>query len=121
MFGGSTPLPLPLANAALTAVQILRKDKSLRKRLVQNVNYVKSELHKAGLKIGPSPSPLVAIFPQTDHEARLLKARCLANESFPSFIKYHGGPKNGYFRFAISSEHTRKQLDDLLKALIGQN
>jgi 7-keto-8-aminopelargonate synthetase-like enzyme len=120
MFGGSTPLPLPLANAALTAVQLLRREQSLRKRLAQNVLYVKSKLRKAGLEIASPPSPLVAIFPNTDREAKELKARCLANGIFPSFIKYHGGPKDGYFRFAISSEHAKKQLDALLKALIGQ-
>jgi hypothetical protein len=36
---------------------------------------------------------------------------------FPPFIKYPGGPPNGYFRFVISSEHTRPQLDALLKVL----
>ncbi|MEO7299238.1 MAG: pyridoxal phosphate-dependent aminotransferase family protein [Verrucomicrobiota bacterium] len=119
MFGGSTPLPLPLANAALTAVQILQTHKTLRLRLVQNVSYAKNELRKAGLEISPPPSPIVAVFPKTSGEAEKLKARCLANEVFPSFIKYHGGPKNGYFRFAISSEHTKKQLNALLKALVG--
>lgn len=118
MFGGSTPLPLPLANAALAAVQILRTDKSLRRRLVQNVKHVKNELRKASLEISDSPSPIVAVVPKSEREANLLKSNCLANGVFPSFIKYHGGPKNGYFRFAISSEHTKAQLDALLKSLL---
>lgn len=118
MFGGSTPLPLPLANAALTAVQVLRADKSLRRRLVQNVSYLKNELRKAGLKISAPPSPIIAIFPKSDREADTLKSKCGAHGVFPSFIKYHGGPENGYFRFAISSEHTKTQLDALLKALV---
>jgi 7-keto-8-aminopelargonate synthetase-like enzyme len=118
MFGGSTPLPLPLANAALTGVHLLRTDKSFRKRFVRNADYVKGQLRKAGLKIAPSPSPIVAIFPKSNREAAQLKIRCLANGVFPSFIKYHGGPKNGYFRFAISSEHTKAQLDALIKALV---
>ena len=118
MFGGNTPLPLPLANSALTAVQILRTDKSLRRRLVENVKYVKSRLRKAGLEISDPPSPIVAVVPKSEREANALKSRCLANGVFPSFIKYYGGPENGYFRFAISSEHTHKQLDALLKALV---
>jgi len=118
MFGGSTPLPLPLANASLAAVEILRTEKNLRRKLVQNVNYLKSELRRAGLQVSDPPSPIVARFPKTQREAEELKARCLANGIFPSFIYYHGGPKNGYFRFAISSEHSKKQLDALLKALV---
>jgi len=121
IFGGSTPLPLPLANASLTAIEILRTDKTLRRQLVENVDYIKREMQKAGFVVSAPPSPIVAVFPKTEREASTLKARCEANGIFPSFIKYHGGPENGYFRFAISSEHTKKQLDALLKALLGQN
>jgi 7-keto-8-aminopelargonate synthetase-like enzyme len=96
----------------------LRTEKNLRLRLVQNVNYLKGELQKVGLEVSNPPSPIVACFPKTKREADKLKARCLANGVFPSFIHYHGGPENGYFRFAISSEHTKKQLDALLKALV---
>src|SRR5262249_35716031 len=41
LFIGSTPLPLPLAYAALVAVQIVKRDKSLRRRLNRNANFVK--------------------------------------------------------------------------------
>ncbi len=118
MFVGSTPLPLPLANAALQSIQILRADKTLRRRLVENVSHIKSGLADAGLETPNGPSPIFGVCPTTVRETDETKARCIANGVFPSFIKYHGGPKNGYFRFAISSEHTRKQLDDLLEALI---
>ncbi len=118
MFAGSTPLPLPLASAALKAVQVLAAEKSLRQRLVRNVAFVKGELSKAGANISPPPSPIVAIIPQTVREAERIKARCLAAAVFPSFIKYGGGPQDGYFRFAISSEHTREQLDALVRALV---
>lgn len=118
MFVGSTPLPLPLANAALASLKILRSDKSLKRRLAENVSYVKTSSANAGLEICATPSPIIAVIPESNREANTLKARCLANGVFPSFIKYYGGPENGYFRFAISSEHTKKQLDDLLKALV---
>jgi len=121
MFGGSTPLPLPLANAALASVGILRSEKALRRRLVENVSHIKAQLEKAGVEIAATPSPIIAVIPKSDREAETLKANCLANGVFPSFIKYHGGPKNGYFRFAISSEHTKRQLDALLRALTGRD
>ncbi|MEO6034522.1 MAG: pyridoxal phosphate-dependent aminotransferase family protein [Verrucomicrobiota bacterium] len=119
MFGGSTPLPLPLANAALASINILRTDKKLRQRLVQNVAHVKSKLRESGWEIAPPPSPIVAIFPKSLRQAEKLKERCLANGVYPSFINYHGGPRDGYFRFAISSEHSRRQLDSLIAALIS--
>jgi len=150
MFVGSTPLPLPLANAAQTALHILRKEKGFRERLGRNVNYVKDPLSRnvgqtflsagsgdfpvarrntglespvnrqAGKPALHSPSPIIAIIPKNAEEAEAIKKHCLQNGVFPSFIKYHGGPKDGYFRFVLSSEHSKGQLDDLLKALIGR-
>jgi 7-keto-8-aminopelargonate synthetase-like enzyme len=46
-----------------------------------------------------------------------LKRDLVAAGIYPPFIKYPGGPPNGYFRFVISSEHTRSQLDNLLEVL----
>jgi len=32
-------------------------------------------------------------------------------------VKYPGGPAESYFRFAISSEHSREQLDAVIEAV----
>ena len=117
MFAGSTPLPLPLANAALEGVRILKADPSLRQRLVANTAYVKAALRQAGLPLADNPGPIVPLFPARPSEALRLQLALLAAAVYPSFIKYPGGPPNGYFRFVISSEHTRPQLDALLKVL----
>jgi hypothetical protein len=45
----------------------------------------------------------------------------LARDIHPPFIRYPGGPAPGYFRFAISSEHTAAQLDALVAVLRGKN
>ncbi|MBI3851763.1 MAG: aminotransferase class I/II-fold pyridoxal phosphate-dependent enzyme [Verrucomicrobia bacterium] len=115
---GNTPLPLPLANAALESLEILRTDRSLLRRLATNTQYVKLALRKVGLPVGETHSPIVAIIPRRAADGVRLKRQLLAHRIFPSFIRYPGGPKNGYFRFTISSEHSRKQLDDLVEALM---
>lgn len=117
LFSGNTPLPLPLANAALKSLAILKTDKKLRARLVHNTQFVKTELKKLSLAIPETPSPIIPIVPQSAKEADRLKKRLLAHNIYPSFIKYPGGPDSGYFRFAISSEHTQKQLENLVAAL----
>ncbi len=117
MFAGSTPLPLPLANAALKSIELLRTDPGLRCRLSHNVNYVKSALRSRGLPVAETPSPVIAVVPRHAAEARSIRRCLLARGVFPSFIHYPGGPAAGYFRFAISSEHTRSQLDALLTGL----
>ncbi len=115
---GNTPLPLPLVNAGLKSLEVFKTDRSLRRRLVTNTRYVKSALKHAGLAVGETPSPIVAIVPRRAADVTRLKRQLLARNIFPPFIRYPGGPKSGYFRFTISSAHSRRQLDDLVNALV---
>jgi 7-keto-8-aminopelargonate synthetase-like enzyme len=117
MFIGGTPLPLPLANAALAGVRILKANPSLRRRLLENAAYVKTALREAGLPLAETPGPIIPVLPKRPSESSHLQHALFAAGVYPPFIKYPGGPPNGYFRFVISSEHTRPQLDALLKVL----
>jgi len=121
-FVGSTPLPLPLANAALTSLKICqRRGGRLRQRLHDNADYVKVALETGGFKIPPMPGPIIPVHTQGEFESLALKKHLLAAGIFPPFLKYPGGDANGYFRFVISSEHTRAQLDTLVNALRNFN
>lgn len=116
-FIGSTPVPPPLANAALESVKFLASHgTSLRRQLSENSRRVKSELAEAGFEIPDTPGPIIPIYPQSESETRALKKHLLAAGIYPPFLKYPGN-MNGYFRFVISSEHTRAQLDTLIKSL----
>jgi 7-keto-8-aminopelargonate synthetase-like enzyme len=119
MFVGSTAPPLPLVNAALAGVRTLQMDKGLRRRLVANAAYVKTALRQGGLPLADTPGPIVPLHPRRPSEAARLNRALLAAGIFPPFIKYPGGPPNGYFRFVISSEHSRPQLDSLLGVLLA--
>jgi 7-keto-8-aminopelargonate synthetase-like enzyme len=117
MFAGSTPVPLPLAHAALKAMELLRSDPGLRDRLSRNVDYVKTALRARGLSLPNTPAPIISIIPRRDKETEKMRKHLLARGVFPSFIRYPGGPEGGYFRFVLSSEHSQQQLDDLLDGL----
>ena len=117
-FIGSTPLPPPLANAALQSVKLLgRHGKKLRLTLNQNAAFVKTALRAAGWEIPETPGPIVPLHAGTESEARALKTQLLAAGIYPPFVKYPGGDANGYFRFVISSGHSRAQLNGLIAAL----
>jgi glycine C-acetyltransferase/8-amino-7-oxononanoate synthase len=118
LFIGSTPLPLPLAAAAIEGVGLLQTDGTLRKRLARNSLYVKNGLREAGLALDDTPGPIVALPPKGRAAAVKLKRELLAANIYPPFIKYPGGPAEGYFRFVISSEHSPGQLDRLLKVIL---
>jgi 7-keto-8-aminopelargonate synthetase-like enzyme len=115
VFNGNTPLPLPFANAALTAVQLLQQSVKWRDRINVNALRVKQDLRDAGHDIPENPGPIISITPRDAAEAKRLTTRLLKHGVFPSFIRY--ASSSGYFRFMISSEHTRRQLDVLVTAL----
>ena len=117
MFLGSTPLPLPLANAAMRSVQLLKSDRRLRQRLVANVELVKEAFCGAGKLSEITPGPIVPVVPRNAGDAAQMREGLLKAAIYPPFVKYATGPANGYFRFVISSEHSRKQLERLLKVL----
>jgi 7-keto-8-aminopelargonate synthetase-like enzyme len=116
LFLGSTPAPLPIANAALAAIKILKGNK-LRERLAANALYVKSALRKAGVDVAAGSGPIIPLGFENESENAALKRRLLAVEIFPPWLKYPGGPAKGYFRFVLSSEHSRAQLNGLIEVL----
>ena len=120
LFAGNTPLPLPLVCAALKALELLEKDCGLRQRLEFNIRQIKGGLQHAGVPIPNTPSPIVSWEPTSAREAQRFTQQLLAREIFPSLIRYPGGPDSGYFRFAVSSEHSAGQLDALLEVLLGR-
>ena len=119
LFVGNTPLPLPLAGAALAAIKLLKSDRSLRVRLARNTAFVKQALGKAGWPMAGTPGPIVSLVPQDEDETAAWQRRLLAAGIHPPFIRYPGGPANGHFRFALSSEHSQEQLEALLNVLLG--
>jgi 8-amino-7-oxononanoate synthase len=119
LFVGNTPLPLPLANAAITALSVLRADRSLSRRLSRNTSYFKKCLLAVGFLLPDYPSPIIPLIARDARQAAFLRRKLLAAGIHPPFIKYPGSPADGYFRFVLSSEHTPKQLDSLLEVLLS--
>jgi len=116
MFIGSTPLPLPLMHAAAVSVKLVEDTPSFRRRLHRNAEFVKTALRHAGLELPEAPGPVIPLVLPTARQNAALRRALLAAGIFPSFINYHG-PNDGYFRFVISSEHSQRQLEQLVGVL----
>ena len=108
MFAGATPIPLPLANAALKAMEVLRGDPSLRCRLSHNANYVKTALRSRGLSLPQTPAPIVSLFPRAAAEIARMSKHLLSRGVFPSFIHYPGGTDGRLFSFRYFQRTFRK-------------
>ena len=118
LFVGNTPLPLPLAHAAWHSLRLVRSDQAMRRRLESNTARMKEALREGGFPIADTPSPIVSLTPRDAREAARFRRTLLARRIYPTLIRYPGGPPGGYFRFALSSEHKPRQLDDLLHAIL---
>jgi 7-keto-8-aminopelargonate synthetase-like enzyme len=108
-------MPLPLVCAALAAVRLLQTDRGLRRRLADKTHYVRTALREVGFPGAPAPGPIIPFIPRHADQAAMLKRRLLGAGIHPPFIHYPGGPASGFFRFALSSEHTQPQLDGLIR------
>ena len=114
---GSSSLPAAYAAAAQTALGLLRTRPGLAKRLQRNTVFVKDTLRESGLAIDASVFPVVSLNCPAPKEATVLRRRLLANGIYPSCIRYPSDKAEAFYRFAISSEHTRAQLEKLAEAL----
>jgi 7-keto-8-aminopelargonate synthetase-like enzyme len=117
MFIGSTPPPLPLACAALESLHRLRAEPELRENLARNFHLVKEAFEAAGWRDEAGPGPIIPLHPKTRAIRDRMSVKLLAAGILPPLIHYPGAPALGYFRFVISSEHTPKQLDALVRAV----
>ena len=118
VFAGGTPLPLPLAGAVRASLRILNRDRSIRKRLTGNVEFVKSALRETGWDLGNAASPIIPLEVKSRPAVFRLRRRLLAARIYPPLVHYPGTPAGGCFRFVISSEHTRAQLGNLVEVLL---
>jgi 7-keto-8-aminopelargonate synthetase-like enzyme len=118
IFKGNTPLPLPLVSAAHQSVRLLRRGSAMRRRLARNTARLKLTLARGGFPVLNNTSPIVALVPSSLHQASRVRRELLRRGVFPSLIRYADGPPQGFFRFAISSEHTTRQVDILAGALL---
>ena len=113
---GSSSLPAGLANATLASLELLRSLPSLAKRLRRNTVFVKENLLDAGVPAGDPAFPVFSL-DRPGKTAIALRRRLLTNDIYPSCIRYPTGSEGAFYRFALSSEHTREQLERLIITL----
>jgi 7-keto-8-aminopelargonate synthetase-like enzyme len=95
----------------------LQREPARRKRLFDNTQYLRSKLRAAGWDVPETPGPVVRLPLLPAKPTDALKARLLAAGIYPPFLKYGAASAQGFFRFIVSSEHTRAQLDQLAAAV----
>jgi 8-amino-7-oxononanoate synthase len=116
-FIGSTPMPLPVAAAALRAVEILAAAPEMVLHLAERAQMFKAFLRTLGFRAAEGASPICSVTFFDEARNQTLSRLLLANGLYPSFINYPGCPPGGHFRFTLSGAHTEDQIAALRTAI----
>jgi 7-keto-8-aminopelargonate synthetase-like enzyme len=114
-----TTAPSPSASAAaLTALELITKDKTLRSRLWANVQFLRESLKEAGFDLMRSEGPIVPI--RASHAAETLRFRDdLRKQGFIiSAIRAPSVPRGtDRLRLSVSASHGFSQIRSLVRAM----
>jgi 8-amino-7-oxononanoate synthase len=114
----STALPPSVVAASLKALQLLRSQPELQRRLWENTRFVLRGLRDLGLELGPTESPIVPVLFDTVQEALRASERLLEEGILAPAIRPPTVPRPR-LRLTITAAHSRQDLQRLLQALKG--
>jgi glycine C-acetyltransferase/8-amino-7-oxononanoate synthase len=114
----TTGLPPAVCAASLTAFEIIENQPALRRKLWQNVSYLKGKLTQMGFNLMGSETQIIPIF-VGDSETTIRMAEFLFEHGiFVSGIRPPTVPKGqSRLRISVSAQHTKENLDELIEVL----
>ena len=110
----SSGLSPPNTAAALAALEIIKKDKILRKKLLNNAKYFRNKLGKLGFNVG-GELQIIPVFVGDNKKAMQFQKLLEEDGIFVTGIRPPTVPK-AILRISVSSIHTQGQLDKALKS-----
>ncbi|MCK4798409.1 MAG: aminotransferase class I/II-fold pyridoxal phosphate-dependent enzyme [Spirochaetes bacterium] len=114
----STGIPPSVAGSIIKALEIIRADKSIRERLLYNINYFKTRLLDMKLKIGDPKAAIIPIFIPDIQLLLRVSARLFNKGIFHNVMAYPAVPMGGsLLRFGIMATHTKDELKKTLNAI----
>lgn len=114
---GATPIPPPLAAAAIRSMEILQANPGLVAGLRARAFHVRERVRGMGFRVVSSPAPILSVTHHDTEKNLRLRALLLERGIYPTFTNYPGSPPGGHFRFALSSAHTEEEVELLLQTI----
>lgn len=113
----SSAMTVPDVAACLEAIDILEESEELVKRLWDNANFLKHELHNLGFDIGNSTTPIIPLMLGDAHLAREFSKQLFEHGVFAMAIAYPTVP-HGKARIRVmnTAAHTQTDLEEALHA-----
>lgn len=114
---GSTPLPIPIAAAALQALQIVRDQPQLREQLAANAQQMRSTLSEHAFPIVSSQSPIISMVLSDVAEAQRFSEHFLSLGLRIPYFKYPAAPRDNLLRCVARSCYTPDDLQRFADAV----
>ena len=114
----SNTLAPSIVGASIKALEIIKKDNSLIKKLKENTIYFREKISKIGFEIKGKNHPIVPIMIYDDIKAKKIADYLYENDIYVVSFSYPVVPKGlSRIRIQISSAHTKIEIDKALKLL----
>ena len=114
----SNTLAPSIVGASIKALEIIKKDNSLIKKLNENTIYFREKISKIGFEIKGKNHPIVPIMIYDDIKAKKIADYLYENDIYVVSFSYPVVPKGlSRIRIQISSAHTKIEMDKALKLL----
>ena len=108
-----------IVGASLEMLNILKESNELHDKLVDNVNYFKEKMEKAGFDIKPTQSAICAVMLYDAKLSQDFAAEMQKEGVYVTGFYYPVVPKGqARIRVQLSAAHTRKQIDKAVDAFI---
>ncbi|HOX02358.1 MAG TPA: pyridoxal phosphate-dependent aminotransferase family protein [Candidatus Paceibacterota bacterium] len=121
IYGGTNPLPAPVAAASKAGLEIARSTPALRASLRFNASRLREGLARMGLPVAAGPVPVAALRLGSAAQMQELHAALRADGILAPYLSgYCGAGPEGVLRIAVFATHTAAMVDRLLEALRGR-
>ncbi len=111
----STALPASLAGTVLESLRHIKKNKSLNKKLTENIKFFKQIAKKESIKVQESESPIQTIVIGDPRYLKKIQESALKAGIYIQAIRYPTVPKNNdLIRISLTSSHSTKDIERLL-------
>ena len=101
------------------SVNPVQHDTTLRDKLMENVNYFKKHISKAGFDLKPSDSAIVALMLYDAQLSQVFASRMLQEGIYVIGFYYPVVPKDqARIRVQLSAAHEKQHLDKAIEAFI---
>lgn len=107
----ATPLPIPIAAAALEAIRIVRDEPVLRENLASNAETMRNTLMRHGIGLVSNATPIIAMTLRGANEAKQLSAHLLTHRIRVPYFNYPADPRDNLLRSVARSCYTSECLE----------